>query len=80
MVAPNRVQATRITASPAQPVIAAAMAGSRCHWVAVRAIRPPAANCQARVGSEKNATGAAAWVVITDAVNETAATSASTTR
>ena len=48
--------------------------------MALRAIRPPAANCQARVGSEKNATGAIVWVAITEAVNETAATSASTTR
>ena len=30
-------------------------AGSRRHWPAVRATRPPTANCQARVGSEKNA-------------------------
>ncbi len=48
--------------------------------MAVRAIRPPAASCQARVGREKNATGAMVWVVISDAVNEAAATSANATR
>ena len=32
---------------------------SRRHWPAVRATRPPTANCQARVGSEKNATAGA---------------------
>ena len=57
MVALNRVQASRISASPAHPAIAAARGGSRRHWPAVRATRPPTANCQARVGSEKNATG-----------------------
>ena len=56
VVVPNRVQASRITPSPAHPVIAAARGASRRHCPAVRATRPPTASCQARVGSEKNAT------------------------
>ena len=64
--APNRVQANRISASPAHPVIAADSAGSRRHRPAVRATRPPAANCQARVGSEKNATAVATRVSNSD--------------
>ena len=55
MLALNQVQASTITVSPAHPEIAATRGGSRRHWLAVRATRPPAANCQARVGSEKNA-------------------------
>ncbi len=76
----NWVQASRITPSPAHPAIAAARAGSRRHWPAVRATRPPAANCQARVGSEKNATAGATKVAASDSANDTAATSARTTR
>ncbi len=77
----NRVQASRISPSPAHPMIAAGSAGSRRHWPAVRATRPPTANCHARVGSEKNATKeTTSYVINSDSANDTAATSARTTR
>ena len=46
----------------------------------MRATSPPAANCQARVGSEKNATEGTTKVAASDIANDTTATSASTTR
>ena len=54
----NWVQDSAISPSPVQPVIAAARGDRRCHRAAVRATSPPRVNCHARVGREKNATGA----------------------
>ena len=76
----QHVQASRITPSPAHPTIAAARSGSRRHWPAVRVTRPPAANCQARVGSEKDATAGVTKVAARNITNDTAASSASTAK
>ena len=51
-----------MAANPAQPKAAAITAGSWRSSGALRAIRPPRPSSQARVGSEKNATGSLAWV------------------
>ena len=80
MLVLNHVQASRIRASPLHPVIAAARGGSLCQRVAVRATSAPAPSCQARVGSEKNATGGAQYVKTTDSPNDRATTNVRTIR
>src|SRR6185437_14748382 len=74
------MQVSRMTVSPVHPAIAAKVAGSRRQWPAVRATRPPAANCQARVGSEKNAKDGTTYVAASDSANDTTAITARTAR
>ena len=80
VVAPSRVQPSRISPRPAQPATAAGSGESRRHWATVRATTPPTANSQARVGSEKNAIEGSTRVATNDATNDTTATRTRTTR
>src|SRR5271166_1027778 len=74
------MQASRIRASPAHPVMTATRAGSRRHWSAVSATRAPAANCQALVGSEKYAARGITYVISSDSANDRTAISVTSTR
>src|SRR5580693_2086439 len=79
VLGPSWVQVSTINASPPHPTIAAGSSGSRRHCRIERATRPPTANSQARVGSEKNAQGGDVWVQITAAVNDATVTNVRTT-
>src|SRR5262245_8045466 len=80
VVLPSNVLARTIRVIPTPEIIAAAGDGRRRHAVTVSATRPPAANSQARVGSEKNAQGGDPCVQLSESANETTATNASAPR
>lgn len=74
------MQATPIKISPTHPAATATDFGSRDHTTAESATMPPAANSQARAGSEKNAHGRSPPVQISEIAKESAATTARTIR